>query len=83
MCIQSPFEEKLNAISHGFGALFGILALVLLVTSDTGKSEYSLFSVLVYSFSIILLFTASTLYHAVRREKYKHYFRILDHTLLY
>jgi hemolysin III len=31
MRIQSPFEEKLNAITHAIGALFGIVALVLLI----------------------------------------------------
>jgi hemolysin III len=83
MRIQTSFEEKLNAISHGIGALFGIVALVLLIINNTGKTEYSLFSVIVYGISIILLFTASSLYHAVRNETHKHYFRILDHISIY
>jgi hemolysin III len=33
--------------------------------------------------SIIVLFTASTLYHSVRDEKRKHYFRIVDHISIY
>lgn len=83
MRLQSQFEEKLNAISHGFGALFGILALVLLTINNTGKTEYSLFSVIVYGISIILLFASSALYHAVRNEKHKHFFRVLDHIGIY
>jgi hemolysin III len=83
MRLQSSFEERLNAISHGIGALLGIVALVLMIKYNTNKTEYSLFSVIVYGISIILLFTASTLYHAVTNVKYKHFFRILDHINIY
>lgn len=83
MRIQSPFEERLNAITHAIGALFGIVALVLLIVYNTQKSDWSLFSVIVYGISIIILFTASTFYHAVKGEKRKHYFRIVDHISIY
>ena len=83
MRIQTPFEEKLNALSHAVGALFGIAALVLLICYDTNKTNWSLFSVIVYGISIIVLFTASTLYHAVSNLKHKHFFRILDHISIY
>lgn len=80
---QTKFEEKLNAISHGIGALLGITGLVLLIVFNTNKTEWSLFSVIVYGISIIILFTASTLYHAMKGEKRKHYFRIIDHISIY
>ncbi|SFI95688.1 PAQR family membrane homeostasis protein TrhA [Olleya namhaensis] len=80
---QTPFEEKLNALTHGIGAVFGIVALVLLMVFETKKTEYSLFSVVVYGLSIIILFTASTLYHIITEEKKKHYFRIVDHVSIY
>ncbi|WP_298537170.1 hemolysin III family protein [uncultured Algibacter sp.] len=83
MRLQTPFEERLNAISHGVGALLGIVALVLLIKNNSDKTTYSLFSVIIYGVSIILLFTASTLYHAINNETYKHYFRILDHISIY
>ncbi len=83
MRIQTPFEEKLNAISHAIGAVFGIAALILLITYDSNKTDWSLFSVIVYGVSIIILFTASTLYHAVKGEKRKHYFRVVDHISIY
>ncbi len=83
MKIQTKFEEQLNAISHAIGALLGIVALVLLIIFDTHKTDWSLFSVIVYSISIIILFTASTLYHAVKGERRKHYFRIIDHIGIY
>ncbi|HEY5689476.1 MAG TPA: hemolysin III family protein [Yeosuana sp.] len=83
MKLQSRFEEKLNAQTHGLGALLGIVALILLIIFDTHKTAYSLFSVIVYGISIIILFTASTLYHSVRDERKKHYFRIVDHVSIY
>ena len=83
MRIQTPFEEKLNAITHAIGALFGIVALILLIVFSTDKIAWSLFSIIVYGISIIVLFIASTCYHAVKGEKRKHYFRILDHFSIY
>ncbi len=83
MKIQTKLEERLNSISHAFGALLGIAALVLLIVLDTHKTDWSLFSIIVYGISIIILFTSSTLYHAVKGEKRKHYFRIIDHIGIY
>tara|TARA_R110002049_G_scaffold304526_3_gene499866 strand:+ start:4711 stop:5337 length:627 start_codon:yes stop_codon:yes gene_type:complete len=83
MRIQTAFEEKLNAYTHAVGALFGIAALVLLIIHDTIKTDWSLFSVIVYGTSIIVLFTASTLYHSVKNEAKKHNFRIIDHISIY
>ena len=80
---QSLFEERLNALTHGIGALLGIAALVLLVVFNSDKTEWSLFSVVVYGLSIIILFSSSTLYHAVQAEKQKHYLRIIDHISIY
>lgn len=83
MRTQTAFEEKLNTFSHAFGALLGIFALIALIVFDTRKTDWSLFSVLVYGASIIMLFTASALYHWVRNEKKKHIFRIIDHISIY
>ncbi|PQV50288.1 hemolysin III [Jejuia pallidilutea] len=83
MRIQTPFEEKLNAASHAIGALFGITALILLIIFETQKTHNSLISVVVYGISIIVLFTASTLYHSAKTESKKYYFRIIDHISIY
>ncbi|WP_435413122.1 PAQR family membrane homeostasis protein TrhA [Psychroserpens mesophilus] len=83
MRIQSAFEERLNAWSHGLGAALGIAGLVLLVVFLKQETPYALFSVIVYGISIIVLFLASTFYHAVNDERRKHYFRIVDHISIY
>lgn len=83
MRVQSQFEERLNAWSHGFGAVLGIVGLVLLIAYANSQIPFTLFSVIVYGISIIVLFLASTLYHATKNDRSKHYFRIVDHISIY
>ena len=83
MRIQTKLEEQLNAITHGVGALLGVAGLILLIALKKENVEWSLFSIVVYGVSIIILFTASTLYHSVTSDKRKHYFRIVDHISIY
>tara|TARA_R110002050_G_scaffold24083_2_gene64227 strand:+ start:18870 stop:19496 length:627 start_codon:yes stop_codon:yes gene_type:complete len=83
MRIQTALEEKLNAFTHAIGAFCGIAALVLLIVFNSHKTDWSLFSVIIYGISIIVLFSASTLYHSVKNEQKKHYFRIVDHISIY
>ncbi|MGC6431445.1 MAG: PAQR family membrane homeostasis protein TrhA [Jejuia sp.] len=83
MRIQTALEEKLNAISHAIGAIFGLVALILLIVFDTKKTDYSLTSVIIYGFSIIILFSASTFYHAAKDERKKRFLRVIDHVSIY
>ena len=83
MRIQTRREEHFNAATHALGALLGIAGFILLIIFESKKTDWSLFSVIVYGLSIIILFTASTLYHSVKSEKRKHYFRIVDHISIY
>ena len=83
MRLQTKLEEQLNAWTHGVGAALGIAALVLLLIYADSDKPWSLFSVILYGISIIILFLASTFYHAVEGEKRKHYFRIVDHISIY
>ena len=75
-------EEKWNAYSHGLGVLLGVIGLIVFLNQDL-KFNYGLTSILVYSFSVLLLFSASTVYHAVRGPELKSRFRILDHISIY
>jgi hemolysin III len=83
MRVQTKLEEQLNAWTHGIGAALGIVALVLLIVYTDNDTPWSLFSVIVYGISIIVLFLASTFYHAVEGEKRKHNFRVVDHISIY
>lgn len=83
MRIQTSQEEFLNAVTHGLGAIFGIVALVLVLLKFNSAEVLQTFAVVTYALSIIILFTASTLYHSVSNEQKKHYFRIVDHISIY
>lgn len=82
MISKINLEEQLNTISHAIGAVLGIAGLILLIILQDGK-EWSLFSVLFYGISIIILFSASALYHAAKSERLKHRYRIFDHISIY
>ena len=76
-------EEKLNALSHGLGIVLGLVGFYIMWNHGTRLAEFSNFSIAVYSVSIILLFTASTLYHSVHVKDLKSKLRILDHISIY
>ncbi len=78
-------EEIANSVSHGFGVLFGVFALVLLILKANAlDADFLTFaSYIVYGVSIILLYLASTLYHAISFEKTKRALKTLDHCAIY
>lgn len=80
----SEREETLNVITHGLGALLSIIALVLLINKalDMGTS-IALFSMIVYGVSMIILYTASTLYHGSENPKYRNPLNVWDHISIY
>ena len=71
-------EELLNTISHGIAAIASIFGFVILLNSISNH-QIILISTLLYSFSLIILYTLSTLYHGIKNKKLKEIFRILDH----
>lgn len=77
-------EEIANSISHGIGALLAIAAIPILVLRalDDGGGIY-LFAALVYTLTMLLEYTMSTLYHAIAVDKAKRIFKILDHSCIY
>jgi len=65
-------EEIFNSVSHGVGALLGIIGtVVLIVLSAVNGSALALGTSIVYGLSLIMLYTMSTLYHAIASEKAK------------
>lgn len=75
-------EEIINAITHGIGIIFSIFALIFLVVNYP-KDFKSIFSISVYSGSLFILYTISTVYHALRISKAKSYLRKLDHCSIF
>lgn len=74
-------EEIFNAITHGVGALFSIVALVLLLLkADTVKETIV---GIVFSLSSLLLYIMSTLFHSFPKGRTKNVFQRFDHLSIY
>ncbi|MBQ2730873.1 MAG: hemolysin III family protein [Clostridia bacterium] len=77
-------EEWFNAISHMVGGVFGIVALILAtVVAALRGSAWALASAVVYGLSLILLYTISSVYHALRPPMAKKVMQVLDHCAIY
>jgi len=86
---QTPGEEIANAVIHGLGALAAIAALVILILRANGRlggsggGALAIVSFAIYTASMIVMFLASTLYHALTHEGTKRVFQVLDHAAIY
>ncbi len=76
-------EEYWNTGTHALGILLGIVGAVMLVSKGSDLDPTGRWALWVYSLSIILLFSASTIYHAVADPRIKKKLRILDHISIY
>ncbi|MDR3433013.1 MAG: hemolysin III family protein [Rouxiella aceris] len=78
-------EEIANSLSHGFGLIMGVVGLVLLLVQavEANAGTLAITSYSLYGGSMILLFLASTLYHAIPHEKAKYWLKKLDHCAIY
>lgn len=81
---QSLGEEIANSITHGTGVGLSIAALVILVVFAAKQSDaWKIVSFSIYGASMIMLYLASTLYHAFPQPNVKRFFRILDHSSIF
>ncbi|MGL5800873.1 MAG: PAQR family membrane homeostasis protein TrhA [Plesiomonas sp.] len=78
-------EEVANSISHALGIILGAVGLFLLLKQGMSaqQSFTAIFSYTVYGISMIMLFLASTLYHAATNPVGKHRLKIADHCAIY
>lgn len=73
-------EELANSISHGLGVLLAIVGLpVLIVNAVRIGSMAAMVGAAVFGGSAILLYMASTLYHAVSHQRAKAWLQRLDY----
>ncbi len=77
-------EEVANAVTHGFGIILSITALVVLVAlSSLHGDVWHIVSSAIYGASLVLLYSASTLYHSIPLENAKYILRKIDHSAIY
>lgn len=77
-------EEIFNSVSHGIGSLLSVAGtVVLIVFSAIYADAWAVVSASIYGASLIILYTMSTLYHAITNPTAKKFFRIMDHNTIF
>lgn len=80
MPVYKEGEEIVNAMTHGFAAILSVFGSVLLIRHVYGKSNFTrLFGILVFSISMVTLYTVSMLYHGLGDGEMKRVMRYSDH----
>ena len=82
--LRHSLEEIANAITHGIGLLLSIAGfVVLLVLAALRGTAWHIVACSIYGATLICLYAASTLYHAVISPRVKRALRIFDHSAIY
>lgn len=77
-------EEICNCSVHGLGIILSIAALVILAAfSARYGNAWTIVSTVIFGVSMIILYSASTLYHAVTNPQAKKILKKFDHIAIY
>ncbi len=80
----STAEEIASSLSHGLGIVLSIAGLAILVAvAALGGGGIALAASIVYGTTLILMYTASTLYHGIPNAGAKPLLRVLDHAAIF
>ncbi len=73
-------EEWVNSLTHGIGAVFAVVGLVimLVITASSGDA-WKVVSASIYGSTLIFMFLSSTIYHAVQADGLRKVMRQVDH----
>jgi hemolysin III len=81
---QTLGEEIANSISHGVGLLLALVGAPFLVVSAVRHADaLSITGAIVFAVTMVLLYGASMMYHALPRNRAKRLFKVLDHGAIY
>ncbi len=77
-------EEIANALTHGLAAAAALAGSAVLITLATIYGDgWQLASAIVFGVTLLLLYTASTLYHAIQHPVSKGRLKVFDHCAIY
>jgi len=77
-------EEIANSLSHGVGLALAIAATPILIVAATRYgTAWNMVGVSIFGASMISLYLASTLYHALTHNGAKRFFRLMDHSAIF
>ena len=83
--IKSYIREPVNSLTHGLGAVGSLVGLILLLVEAFSRGSVNhIIAFSMFGLSMILLYTASSLYHALPvKEKTLLLLQKLDHAMIY
>ena len=82
--VESVREEIASALTHGLGAVFALAGSAVLITLAAVYGDaWQLGCAIVFGVSLLLLYTASTLYHAIPHPVAKGRLKVFDHCAIY
>ncbi len=77
-------EEVANSVTHGLGLLASLVGAVVLVSLSIEQGEvWHVVSAAIYGATLVALYAASTLYHALKGTRARNVLRVLDHCAIY
>ena len=80
----SKKEERLNIITHAFGLLLSVIGLPFLILKSLSFAGFwKPASLVIYGLSLIVLYAASTFYHAATDPPLRRKLNIFDHAAIY
>ena len=77
-------QEVVHSLIHAFGILYGIISIPILTAMAAKNGNLpGIVGASIYGFCFLMLFTFSTIYHAVRHPQLKRILAKLDHISIY
>jgi hemolysin III len=77
-------EEIANSIIHGAGLLASVAAIPILVLAAVAQRDpWQVIGGAIFGATLVLLYLASTLYHALPESEAKGVMRVLDHSAIF
>ena len=77
-------EEIAHSVTHGIGVLLSVIGLAMLIVYSSQYGDaWHVVSSSIYGATLIVLYTSSTLYHAVTLPDLKRFLQKLDHAAIF
>jgi hemolysin III len=77
-------EEVANSVTHGLGLLASLVGAFVLVSLSVEQGEaWYVVSASTYGVTLVALYAASTLYHALKGTRARNVLQVLDHCAIY
>lgn len=84
MELKEVREELASALTHGLGLVASIVGAAVLLYLAAGSGDvWRVVTTAIFGSTLILLYTASTLYHAARERGVRARLRVFDHCAIY